>query len=243
MFNNIKNQVKKSYKKELAEKLEALKAVSTIEELQQRYYLQYLTPKLRKAVEAVDVKERKKELENCPNLDFETWQYMAVESNKKVIAEKMKKEIENEIEQDIERIDSVAAAPDVVSFSVCIEWTKSRTWGYNPKAKLEIKTTERFERFETSRVIGCGYDKQSAAFANAANQSLSIKKVLYKIKNKAVNKNKSIHDALGYGLGYGELPYFESGVGCDCFTRFFKDNGFRVEEAHGDSFDWYYIEK
>lgn len=220
MFNNLKNQVKKSYNKKLAEKLEGLKAVSTVEELKKWYYLQYLTPKLKKNIETADVEEVKK-----------------------VIAEKMKKEFEKEMEQDIEKIESIASAPDVVSFRVCIEWTKSRTWGYNPKARLEIKTTKGFERFETSRVSGCGYDKQSTAFANAVNQSLSIKKELYKIKNKAVNKNKTIHDALGYGLGYGELPYFEGGVGCDCFTRFFKDNGFRVEEAHGDSFDWYYIEK
>ena len=220
MFNNLKNQVKKSYNKKLAEKLEALQYVSTIEELQKWYYLQYLTPKLKKNIETADVEEVKK-----------------------VIAEKMKKEFEKEKIKELDKIDSVAAAPDFVSFKVSIEWTKSRTWGYNPKAEARVKTTKGFERFESSRIGGCGYDKRSAAFAEALNQSESVKKLLYKIKNKAVNKNKSLHDALGYGLGYGELPYFEGGVGCDCFTKFFRDNGFKVEEAHGDSYDVYWIEK
>ena len=61
------------------------------------------------------------------------------------------------------------------------------------------------------------------------------------MKEKALQDNESItsHDAWGYGAGYGAIPYYEGGVGTNCFIWILKANGFNCEEVHGKHFDSY----
>lgn len=63
--------------------------------------------------------------------------------------------------------------------------------------------------------------------AEALNQSDSVLKALYQVKN--ANPEKRNRDCLGYGSGYGILPYLEIGVGLDSFAIIFADLGYIVK--------------
>jgi hypothetical protein len=103
-------------------------------------------------------------------------------------------------------------------FVITLEWVHNRTWGYNPKVWTNTG-------FEYSGISGCGYDKSSTATAYALNSNPSILKLLYQQKETAIIKaleeigsqadikNGLNAKILGYGSGYGILPYFEGGVG------------------------------
>lgn len=98
---------------------------------------------------------------------------------------------------------------------ITIEWVKSRTWGYNPHAEVKIFYNNNYVETFTGSASGCGYDKRSAATAEALNKCELLKALLYKAENKRLKgKNGATRrESLGYGSGYGSLPYFEGGVG------------------------------
>ena len=105
---------------------------------------------------------------------------------------------------------------------------RSRTWGSNPHA--EIWTND---GYFTGSASGCGYDKLSAATAEALNKSDAVLKVLYTLYEKALRKDKKAtpHNAIAYGAGY-ETPYFEGGVGYSCHDTIFRKFGAKVHEWH-----------
>lgn len=105
----------------------------------------------------------------------------------------------------------------------------------------------------TGSASGCGYDKQSAAIAQALNQSKEVKKAFCKYKEKALKKDKNAdkdngvyttidnRSAICYGFGYSPIPTFEGGTGTNCFLQGFKLLGCTIEELHGNSTDAYII--
>ena len=97
-----------------------------------------------------------------------------------------------------------------------IRWVRNSTWGWNPHAKLYVGG----ETF-TGRASGCGYDKASAAMADALNACPAIMRALY-AKEDERPEGETRREWLGYGSGYGVLPAFEGGVGvrtlCEVLT-------------------------
>ena len=96
-----------------------------------------------------------------------------------------------------------------------IEWKKSRTWGKNPHATVKVFYNNKQKEIFTGSASGCGYDKRSAATAEAFNKCELLKALLYKAENERLKKQSKTprRDYIGYGSGYGSLPYFEGGVG------------------------------
>ena len=152
-------------------------------------------------------------------------------------------------EKQLKKLRTAAAAPDLVEISIDVQWSKNRTWGANPTA--EIRTAD---GYFSGHASGCGYDKQSAAVGSALNQSPAVMKVLYKAAEKALASGEhfkkfnngviSWGDLLGYGSGYGVLPYFEGGVGVSCFWSIFKGCGFSARSvASGRMYDVYMVER
>ena len=56
-------------------------------------------------------------------------------------------------------------------------------------------------------------------------------------------KKTNSHDLLGYGSGYGVLPYFEGGVGVSSLLYIFKKLVYKVNEYHTKTSDFYTIER
>lgn len=86
-----------------------------------------------------------------------------------------------------------------------------------------------------SHAGGCGYDKQSTVVSSILNQNKSILKLLYKIKNK--NIDKQIGDILGYGVSEYVFPYFQHGVGMDSIITILKNLKMKVQFIQGKNED------
>ena len=133
----------------------------------------------------------------------------------------------------LERICEAAQAPALSSLTITVEWVKSRIWGANPTATIEHDGRE-----YTGHAPGCGYDKRSSAVAEALNKIPAVRKVLYQAAEDALEAGGyprecssgcvSWGDLLGYGSGYSILPYFEGGVGVNCFWSILDKCGYEV---------------
>lgn len=156
------------------------------------------------------------------------------------IAEKRaQKKIEKELESLDAKLEKIEKADTLQYVTISVAWVKSRVWGSNPHA--ELKTNNGIFRGTAS---GYGYDKESAAVAAALNQDFSILKMLFDVKEKALaeGQENNSRDILGYGSGYYTLPYFEGGVGVNCFRSIFENCGYNWEHiANGKRYDVYRV--
>jgi len=119
-----------------------------------------------------------------------------------------------------EKLNRIANASGVESITIAVDWVRNSTWGNNPHAEVEVCTANRCATYYGT-ASGCGYDKESASVAQALNQSSAVLKLLYDNKERALQRDEKAtsRDVLGYGSGYSVLPYFEGGVGINCFAR------------------------
>lgn len=156
------------------------------------------------------------------------------------------KQIDKQEATELEKIATIEKAGTLTSATITIEWKKSATWGNNPKATLRYSYTdneghENSNYMEGSSIGGCGYDKESTAAAEVLNKAPEALKPLYIAKEKAA-ETKSSHEVIGYGSGYGIKPYFEGGVGINCFRSIYEKLGYKWENtASGKTFDVYTI--
>lgn len=162
---------------------------------------------------------------------------------------RLKKQTEKELNSKLAKIDRVAAANDINYFSVSVEYKKSSTWGYNPHAELYADHDIYYDT-----ASGCGYDKESAAVGGTFNSCDAILKILYTIKENALKEGKSDYSktacgnvnntqCCGYGAGYSVLPYFEGGVGVNCFWSILEKAGYKTKCFYGKHENNYQIEK
>lgn len=159
------------------------------------------------------------------------------------------KQIEKKTAAKLAQLDRVANAPDLTFISVSVDWVRSSTWGYNPHVEIRTNTGT-----YCGTASGCGYDKESAAIAEAFNKCDSILKALYQLKENGLRAGKTDasktactgvdnRNICGYGSGYSVLPYFEGGVGASCFWSILKDCGYKTSGHHGKHSDFYSVEK
>ena len=137
------------------------------------------------------------------------------------------------------KLNAAASSSRIITdISVFVLWKRSRVWGYNPKAEITVDFNDNSREKYTGRASCYGYDKKSAATAEAFNQSPELMKMLYEKCNKP-QPNKEL---LPYGSGYGPLPYFEGGVGFQCHEEILNVLGFSsMKVADGSTVDvWHF---
>ena len=150
------------------------------------------------------------------------------------------KKIDKEIENKLFYIDMIAGVPDISFIRVEVDWKRSSVWGYNPHAEV---TTNAFYYRAAGSASGCGYDKRSAAVAEAFNDHQGITKVLFTLAEESIKKGLPYREGIGYGSGYSIIPYFEGGVGVECFWSILKKAGFECISEGGKTWDIYRLEK
>lgn len=152
--------------------------------------------------------------------------------------EKVKKEATKKLNKQLEKISEIENAKDLQDLDICIDWKKSYTWGWCPRAYIRshLLDQQKYNYYERSEgyASGCGYDKLSSAIASALNDSNGALKLLYTAEEKRLRKAKkglttSRRDFIGYGSGYGSMPYFEGGVGFSSQISIFENLGFKVK--------------
>lgn len=150
------------------------------------------------------------------------------------------KKIDKEITAKMQELDNVAAAPDITFIRVEVNWTRSNTWGYNPHAEV---TTDKIYTRTFGTASGCGYDKRSAAVASAFDDHPGIMKILFTLAENALKNGETYRNGIGYGSGYSVIPYFEGGVGVECFWSILKKAGFECRAEGGKTWDIYRLER
>ena len=181
-------------------------------------------------------------------------QYQAGKISREKAVELAIKRMEKDVEKDkagrLAKLEEIATAPELTYASVYVNWIRSRTWGHNPAVECYSDSGE-----TSGRASGCGYDKRSAAVAEAFNSSPSIMRVLYQAAEKALGRGETAESktactgyswskAIGYGAGYSVLPYFEGGVGVSCFWSILNAAGYTVQaDERGKHSDYYFITK
>lgn len=159
------------------------------------------------------------------------------------------KKLEKELWVDLERLEAIENAKIPSFISIRTEYVRSRAWGANPHTTVYVQGVGSFE----GRASGCGYDKESAAFANAAKGSFALKKILCELKEAALKEGKSDksktsctgidnREVCGYGAGYYAIPTFEGGVGMTSIISIFRKYGYNVVESYGKRYDSYELE-
>lgn len=129
-------------------------------------------------------------------------------------------------------------APEQIEMS--IDWTQSRTWGANPRARVWVNG---YGYTESERVTGCGYCKRSTAAAGALEQMGQLKTIITALLNtyKIADIVKILKDSynrgaatLGaYGFHFGGLVYcFGAGCGMSAINDELRDLGYKQITAH-----------
>jgi hypothetical protein len=139
--------------------------------------------------------------------------------------------------RDCQKLAEAAKAGDVEAVSIDITWKRSQMYGYNPTATATVFYRGGGWSEYVGRASGCGYDKESAAVADALDKCPAVLKALYETKEKVIangwkysgqlnRQPESNASCIAYGAGYGVLPYFEGGVGMESLTDVFNACGF-----------------
>lgn len=212
-FINLRNAVNTHYNHE-AEKFRAnLERLTCGAALESWYYRDRMTAAAHAAVTAADPEE------------------LLPEAAKKKMLARFDRENEKDRARYLDKIARAEAAPDIRAAVIDVEWNNSATWGKCPNAEI------RGERTVTSaRASGCGYDKESAAIASAANANSEIMRILYKHAEQGGTFPYSVHTWAG-------LPSFDGGCGVSCFYNVFEACGYKwLDVAHGKNYDVYRLE-
>lgn len=155
-------------------------------------------------------------------------------------SKRIKRKCEKMLCSDLELLEQIAKTERPEKFTIHVEWVKNPYWGNNPHAEVITKNEKYF-----GSASGCGYDKQTTAIAEAANQSLQILKILCSKKELELRKGKTgkNRDIIGYGSGSYAIPKLEGGVGISSFKNIFESCGYEWNDYSGESYDMYIITK
>lgn len=122
------------------------------------------------------------------------------------------------------------------SIRVEVTWKKHRTWGFNPFTEVWA------DGYSEGTASGCGYDKESAAFAQAAKQNPTFARLVATIAYlDHLKEKKTGFEIKTYGYRFGVSgARFEGGVGYSCHDRIIKICGYKIAgEFHPKSADCY----
>lgn len=147
---------------------------------------------------------------------------------------RMKKQYEKKLNETLARIEQIENAELPNTITIRFYWTYT-VW-YICHAEVYIDG-----RYYKGVASGCGYDKESSAVAQCFNKDYGLLKYLYMKKDET--PNESNRGLIGYGSGYVALPYFEGGVGMNCFIRILESFGFETDYIHSDKGDTYIFKK
>ena len=156
---------------------------------------------------------------------------ITLEKAQQIAIKKATKELEKRTAKKIEKVKNIYATIENMEDINIIVQTKKTNLGYQHKAILATDTV----RIEGKYTGGWGYDKLSTAIAEVLNQYQPLMKAMYEYIDDKMFEEGSLtinnHEVLGYGAGYGILPYFESGVGVSSFYKIFDNLGLKLTQV------------
>lgn len=158
----------------------------------------------------------------------------------KYTSERIKRRYKKMVQSELELLKQIEGAENPKEITIYVDWVKNTYWGNNPHAKITDSKNKYF-----GSASGCGYDKRTAAIAQAVNQSYSILKILCNKKEMELQTGKTgtNHSLIGYGSGYSAIPKLECGVGISSFRNIFENCGYEWKDYSGEKYDLYIVTK
>lgn len=141
------------------------------------------------------------------------------------------KSIQKDAQNAADKVREVAQLDAPQFIHLYITWTRSAVWGWNPHCTLTTWAENGSGyRDETThgRASGCGYDKTSAACAEALNASNIVRGALVRFVNDG-GSNYGVYTA--DTLNYPVCPYFEGGCGMSTITETLRKMGYKVTDT------------
>ena len=156
---------------------------------------------------------------------------ITLEKAQQIAIKKATKEVEKQTAKKIEKVKQIdSTIENMEDINIIVQYKKTNL-GYQYKATLATDTL----RIDGKYTGGWGYDKLSTALAEVLNQYHPLMKLMYEYIDNKMWDEESLtidnHKVLGYGSGYGILPYFESGVGVNSFYKIFDNLGLKLTEV------------
>lgn len=149
------------------------------------------------------------------------------------------KNLEKAKAKALKRIE-LAAQDSIKRMVIRVEWHKSKMWGYNPVADIDITTTNGKYYNTTGKASGCGYDKESAAIGSALYDIAVFDNLIF----DNYKKYKKANSHPFYYRDTDALPFLEiSGTGVGTLRNWAEMCGYKWHEEHGKSCDFYIMEK
>ena len=156
---------------------------------------------------------------------------ITLEKAQQIAIKKATKEIEKQTNKKMDQVKNIYATIENIEDTNIIVQHKKTNLGYQYKAILATDTL----RIEGKYTGGWGYDKLSTAIAEVLNQYQPLMKLMYNYIDDKMFEEGSLtinnHKVLGYGSGYGILPYFEHGVGVSSFYKIFDNLGLKLTQV------------
>jgi hypothetical protein len=195
-------------------------------------------PALAKKVEAEYIAKVEQETANSESeylTEFEKGKIKAGRFPVEHYAENITKRINKTYKaQEVDRLNAIFENDrEIKRIVVATDWRRGSMQSNQCKAEIKVTYADYSrETFESDRTGGCGYDKESTAIADAFNRINALLKELALKANEAIEKGEGYREYIGYGCGYGTLPYFEGGVGFNSQERSLNSLGYKMNHLH-----------
>lgn len=210
MYENIKKAIAQ-HERETLDKFNAEIETKTAGELiASWYYREQMTPQIMAALKQSNPDEK-------PSADL----------LERIKAKKARAEAKNTAAR-LQKLDEAERAHEIRTADVSVEFYRSKTWGYVPRADVRG-----WAEHTSDSASGCGYDKESAAIAGAMNANPEIMRILYDHAEKGQPFPYSVHTFAG-------VPSFDGGCGVSCFRDVFDACGYEWRQvASGRTYNAY----
>lgn len=207
MFENLRNAVNAHYDQQAAKFAAELETITAAEALKRWYYSDRMTPAALEMVKAAATADQDATIP---------------EAARAKILKRYNNENEKSRARYLEKLDRAEAAEPLDSATIVVDWTRSRTWGWNPTATVTCNSDYNSQTKDSAS--GCGYDKESAAICGAFNANPSIMRALYEHAEQGRKFPYSVNT-------YAGIPYFDGGCGVSCNYNVFEAMGYKFADV------------
>lgn len=130
--------------------------------------------------------------------------------------------------------EKLLTMPDISSIRIDVEWKRSSYWGNCPRAEWHCRFKDGSYMSGSEYASGCGYDKLSQVVSFVFNKV--AKGMAFRKRNSRKPAPYGIRH-VGKGADKGWSPYFEGGIGSNCYYSIAAYLGGKMEWSNGRTWE------
>lgn len=177
-----------------------------------------------------------------------------IKEQKEILINKTIKKYTKDLGNKIKYIKELTSENPLQVLEISIDWTNGSVYDWQARAIANSETATEWEKYESSRTGGGGYDKRSTASAGVLNYIKPLFVLIFDELEKKTKKEifeyitrqKDGRNFIGYGFDFwgGCVGSFSGGVGFECHRANLKKLGFECITAYeGNREEFYKFER